>query len=137
MIPNSNRNPSSSDMGRFNGYNNCEYVREYYGVPACIGRRITFTSKSKGVRTGIIAEDRGHYIGVNFDEDKPGVVYNMHPREEGLEYGEMGKIRKMTRSQMRYQAYAEFSECYDSFADYLGIKDKKEKEWEKRFKLYS
>jgi hypothetical protein len=42
----------------------CEYARVYYGVPACIGRRVTVDGKP-----GIIAEDRGHYIGVNFDDD--------------------------------------------------------------------
>ncbi len=40
---------------------NYEYVRRYYGVPVCIGRKIIF----KG-RHGIITEDRGNYIGVNF-----------------------------------------------------------------------
>lgn len=92
----------------------CEYVRKYYGVPACIGRRILFKGKP-----GIIAEDRGHYIGVNFDEDKPGVICNVHPTD-GVEYGEMGKVRKMTRSQKRYRDYIR-SEYPGTFAEYLGI----------------
>lgn len=92
----------------------CEYVRNYYGVPACIGRRITFRGKE-----GIISEDRGHYIGVNFDEDKPGEVCNVHPTD-GVEYGGMGKIRKMTRSQARYRAYLR-SEADCTFAEWLGI----------------
>lgn len=75
---------------------NCEYVCQHYGVPAAIGRRVVVYGKP-----GIIAEDRGHYIGVNFDSDKPCVVRNAHPTSV-VEYGEMGVVRKMTRSQRRY-----------------------------------
>lgn len=92
----------------------CEYVRENYGVPACIGRRITFRGKE-----GVIAKDRGHYIGVNFDEDKPGQICNVHPTD-GVEYGEMGRIRKMTRSQARYQKWLH-SDIDCTFAEWLGI----------------
>lgn len=45
---------------------NCEYVRAHYNVPAEIGRRVVVDGKP-----GIITSDRGHYIGVNFDADKP------------------------------------------------------------------
>ena len=97
---------------------NCEYVQGYYGVPACIGRRITF----KG-RHGVIAEDRGHYIGVNFDDDKPTVIVNLHPTWE-VEYGEMGEVRKLTRSQQRYRDYMRGEYC-ESFAEWLGITPKR------------
>ena len=93
----------------------CEYVREYYGVPASIGVRVMFRG-----RPGIIAEDRGHYIGVNFDFDKPCAVFNVHPTD-GVEYGERGKIRKGTRSQRRYQEFLRVGDCYGSFAEFLGI----------------
>lgn len=62
----------------------CEYAKIHYQVPADIGRRVTVDG-----RPGIIAEDRGHYIGVNFDDDKPGVISNAHPTWE-VDYGEMG-----------------------------------------------
>jgi hypothetical protein len=91
----------------------CEYVRENYGVPAVIGRRVVV-----GGKPGIIAEDRGHYIGVNFDDDKPGVVCNAHPTSE-VEYGEMGKIRPMTRSQQRYRDYCRADSSL-SFAEWIG-----------------
>lgn len=78
---------------------NCEYVKEHYGVPACVGRRVIIRGKK-----GIIAEDRGHYIGVNFDTDKVGVIYNAHPID-GVEYGEMGKVREMTDSINHPQHY--------------------------------
>lgn len=91
----------------------CEYVRDYYGVPAVIGRRVVVYGKP-----GIIAADRGNYIGVNFDADKPGVISNAHPTSE-VEYGHMGTVRKMTRSQQRYAEYCEVSDCFDSFGDFL------------------
>jgi hypothetical protein len=92
----------------------CEYVRKYYNVPAVIGRRIEFDGKA-----GIIAEDRGNYIGVNFDKDKPSAILNLHPTYK-VKYLGMGKIRKMTRSQQRYKDYIR-SDVDCSFAEWLGI----------------
>ena len=94
---------------------NFEYVRDYYNVPACHGRRVVV-----GERPGIIAEDRGHYIGVNFDDSKPGFICNAHPTSE-VKYGEIGAIRKPTRSQKRYQDFLRYGDAYDSFAEFLGI----------------
>lgn len=96
---------------------NCEYVNNYYGVNACIGRRVEINGKA-----GIIAEDRGHYIGVNFDSDKPGVINNCHPTWK-VKYLGMGKIRKMTRAQARYQRYLEVSECFDDFISFCRYED--------------
>ena len=93
----------------------CEYVRKYYRVPACVGRRIVF----QGTRLGIIAEDRGNYIGVNFDSDRAGVICNVHPTDN-VEYGNMGMIRKPTASQKRYRDFIH-SEYSGTFAEYLGI----------------
>ena len=95
---------------------NCEYVCNYYKVPACIGRRVVVYGKP-----GIIYEDRGSYIGVNFDSDKPGMISNAHPTD-GVEYGEMGTLRKMTPSQKRYRDYIK-SETSLKFSEYLGIVD--------------
>lgn len=92
----------------------CEYAREHYGVPAEIGRRVTVNGEP-----GIIAEDRGHHIGVNFDKDKPGIIMPAHPTWK-VEYFGMGKIRKMTRAQKRYREYLEVSDCFDDFRHYLG-----------------
>ena len=91
----------------------CEYVRKYYGVPACIGRRVIAYGKP-----GIIAEDRGHYIGILLGCDKPGHVNNYHPTD-GIEYlDEVGKIRRPSRSQARYQRYLKYDDCFDSFIDF-------------------
>ena len=92
---------------------NCEYVKNTYGVPACIGRRVIAYGKP-----GIIAEDRGHYIGVLLDSDKPGCVHNYHP-VDGMEYGDMGRVRKMTPSQARYKRYLKMGECFDDFKHFL------------------
>lgn len=91
----------------------CQYVIENYGVPAVIGRRVIV-----GGKPGIIAADRGHYIGVNFDADRPGVICNAHPTSE-VEYLEMGVIRRMTKAQQRYRDYCDVSECFESFLHFL------------------
>lgn len=91
----------------------CEYVKEHYGVPADVGRRVVVNGKP-----GIIAADRGHYIGVTFDTDKPGTIRNAHPTWE-VEYGEMGKIRPMTRSQRMYAEYLEVADCFENFGHFL------------------
>lgn len=96
---------------------NCQYVRDYYGVPACIGRRVIAYGES-----GIIAEDRGHYIGINLDKDKPGRVSNYHPTD-GIKYLDMGTVRKPTRSQQNYRDYLR-ADCGLSFAEYMGFKAK-------------
>ena len=82
---------------------NCEYVSRFYNVPACIGRRILADGKP-----GIIAENRGAYLGVLLDEDKPNHIKFYHPTWK-IEYLGMGKVRKMRRSQARYQRYLKAS----------------------------
>jgi hypothetical protein len=94
----------------------CEYVKEHYGVPAEIGRRVLW--KERG---GIISEDRGHYIGVTFDDEKPGSVSNMHPTTEGLEYLGMGEVRRMTASQKRYQEFLNADWFNGTFSEWIGI----------------
>jgi len=95
----------------------CEYVRENYGVPAHVGMLVVVNGKP-----GIIAEDRGHHIGVNFDHDKPGVISTCHPTWK-VEYTmKSGEIRQLTKAQQRakdrYQRYREYSDCFDSFLDF-------------------
>lgn len=91
----------------------CSYVRSHYGVPAEIGRRVSIAGKP-----GIITADRGQYIGVTFDTDKPYVVHNAHPTSDVV-YGEMGVPRRLTRSQKRYQAYLDVADLYEDFRHYL------------------
>lgn len=89
-----------------------DYVKRHYGVPADIGRRVEVDGKP-----GIIAADRGHYIGVNFDADKPGVISNCHPTWRVV-YGEMGTIRKLTRSQMGTDTKIEWA--HHTFNPWIG-----------------
>jgi hypothetical protein len=93
----------------------CSYVQQHYGVPAEIGRRVLVYGKP-----GVITEDMGHYIGVNLDEDKPGRVRPYHPTD-GVEYLDMGKVRKGTRSQSNYQDFLR-ADCGYTFGEWLKIK---------------
>lgn len=97
---------------------NCQYVREHYGVSATIGRRVVI-----GGRPGVIVADRGHYIGVNFDDENPGLIHNAHPTSE-VEYGEIGTVRKLSKSQQRYRDYLEVADLFPSFAAFLGVREK-------------
>lgn len=104
-----------------------EHIIKHYNVPACIGRRVIVDGEH-----GVIAEDQGHYIGVLFDRSKPNYIEPCHPTWE-VEYLEMGKVRKMTRSQKRYQEYLYQREWNDqSFAEWMGFdkasRERREKE---------
>lgn len=90
-----------------------EYVNKYYGVNACIGRAV----EVNGV-PGVIVEDKGHYIGVNFDTDKPGAVKPCHPTWE-VKYLGMRKIRKLTKSQERGMRWLEYGHMFESFMDFV------------------
>ena len=89
-----------------------EYVVSNYNVPAEYGRCVRYKGKE-----GVITEDRGNYIGVTFNDEKPGTVSNFHPKTDGLEYLGIGKIRKITKSQLRYRDYLH-SEYPGSFAEF-------------------
>lgn len=89
------------------------YVRRYYGVPAQLGRQVTV-----GGRSGIITADRGAYIGVTFDDDKPTSVLPCHPTSQVV-YGELRTPRPLTRSQKRYRDYLEVADAYEGFQHYL------------------
>jgi hypothetical protein len=99
-----------------------QYIIDYYDVPACIGRRVVIAGEP-----GIIVADRGQYIGVTLDSDKPNTVNNYHPTDHVV-YGEMGIPRKPTRAQQRWMEYKEVADCFpDGFRDYLRyLKHKKE-----------
>lgn len=106
---------------------NCEYVQQYYKVPACIGRRVIVNG-----RAGVIAEDCGNHIGVTFDDDKPGQISNCHPTWR-VEYLGIGKVRPMTRSQRRYRRFIEYGDCFDDFLDFCRWHDEPERSWNRGF----
>ncbi|MCK5616290.1 hypothetical protein KAR91_81260 [Candidatus Pacearchaeota archaeon] len=45
--------------------------------------------------------------------------------------GEIKPRKKQTRSQLRYQRYLEFADCFDSFRDFLSWDGKPAREWNK------
>lgn len=105
----------------------CQYVRDYYGVPAEIGRRVVVNGEP-----GVIAEDRGHHIGVLFDKDTPGTVYPCHPTWRA-EYHGMGEVRQLPtrkrRAKERYQRYREYGDGFDSFRQFLAWDADPERSW--------
>ena len=101
----------------------CEYASKYYNVPADMGRRVTVDGKP-----GVIAEDRGAYIGVNFDEDKPQHISPCHPTWK-VEYGEMGKVRPLTKAQQRYKRFLEYGDSFDSFIEFCRWDAEPERSW--------
>ena len=103
---------------------NCEYVQNHYGVPAEIGRRVKFNSEF-----GTIAEDRGHYIGVNFDRDKPGKIFNVHPTDDVEYLDEIAKVRKVSRGAARYARFLEYGDCFRNFVDYCRWDADPERSW--------
>jgi len=106
-----------------------EWINQNYGVKAEIGLRVIVDGKP-----GIIAKDCGNYLGVNFDEDKPGVIRNCHPTWK-VEYLEMGKIRPMTAGQKRYQEFLNADWFDGNFAQWLGVdsESRDRREFAKRY----
>ncbi len=96
---------------------NFEYIREYYKVPAEYGREIMI----EGNRKGIITQDKGNYIGVNFNDKKPGHIESLHPTWN-VEYLGIGKVRPMTKGQHRYQEFMNADYFSGTFSEWLGIK---------------
>lgn len=99
------------------------YVRTYYGVPACKGRIVEVNGKK-----GVIVKDLGHYIGVVFEGDKPNQISHCHPTWK-VTYLGLGKVPTMTRSQQRYQRYLEYGDSFDSFIEFCRWDACKERSW--------
>lgn len=93
--------------------NEDSYVKQRYKVPDDVGRMVHYRD-----RTGVIYQLGGNYVNVNFDDRKPGHIEYVHPTDPNLTYGSMGKIRKMTRGQIRYREYLR-SETSSTFGEWL------------------
>lgn len=96
-----------------------EYIKNRYQVPAEIGREVLLKD-----RKGVIAEDMGNYVGVLFDDCKPGHISPCHPTWEMTYLETYGKIRKMSKSQQRYAEFRRADWFNGSFSEWLGIKKK-------------
>lgn len=92
----------------------CEYVRQHYGVPACIGRRVVAYGKP-----GIITADRGHYIGIALDDDPKHRINNYHPTHE-IVYGDMAEKLPKPPKRSNYDKFQDDDTGLD-FHEWLGI----------------
>ena len=93
-----------------------EYIKDHYGVDISLGMEVEFNGD-----TGVVTADRGHYVGVTFDKDKPGAMSNIHPTDEAIKFtGRVRKIRGMTRPQRNYQGYLRL-ESDLTFAEWMGF----------------
>lgn len=96
-----------------------DYVQRTYGVPARRGRRVRVYG-----RLAVIVEDRGHHLGITYDDARPGVVHSAHPTD-GMEYlEEVTQPRRVSRSARRYQEFLA-SDSGLSFREWLGIRGRK------------
>jgi len=95
-----------------------DYISKHYNVPAEYGREVIIDG-----RKGVIVEDMGNYIGVNFHGEKSTMVHPCHPTW-CIEYLGIVPLPKITASQRRYKEYIELDSGI-SFREYLGIKKSK------------
>lgn len=102
-----------------------EYVKKHYDVPACIGRVVLW----EGIM-GVIVKDRGHYIGVTLDCEKPTIIHSLHP-DDVVYLDEIREPRKLTRAQERYQRYLRLSDCmeFDNFMHFCYLDSEKKGVW--------
>ena len=103
-----------------------EYINKSYGVNACVGRRVIIDGEP-----GVIVGTKNAHIKVNFDNTKASDYSYCHPAWR-VEYLEMGKVRKLTAGQKRYQEYLD-ADTGCTFAEWLGV-DKASKERREQYK---
>ena len=105
-----------------------EYINKSYGVNACIGRRVIVDGEP-----GIIVGTNNAHLEVNFDHLKASDISYCHPTWR-VEYLEIGKVRKLTPGQKRYQEYLN-ADCCESFAEWIGVDkaSRERREWAKKY----
>lgn len=96
--------------------NNFEYIKNAYGVPAEMYREVIVNGDR-----GVITEDMGNYIGVNF-YDKP-TVYSLpcHPTWEVTyldTFNPKPPVLKISRSKKRYLDYLR-ADCSETFSEWI------------------
>ncbi len=93
------------------GYDPLQYIRDYYEVPAVIGRVVYYKD-----RRGVVCGSHGPHVKIWLEGDKNPGYY--HPTYELTWTDEIGPLPKLTRSQKMYRAYLDMDVC-DSFHDFL------------------
>lgn len=99
-----------------------EYINKTYGLDVKLNQRVVIDGKG-----GIIVSDEGHYLGVNFDKDKPSIVSHCHPTWN-IEYLGIGKPRKLTKSQERGRRWLEYGDMFESFMDFVRWDEQQQRE---------
>lgn len=99
---------------------NFEYVNQYYGVSACVGRRVVAYGEP-----GTIVKDYGQYIGIVLDTAPHALPERYHPTD-GIEYGDVVEYVLPKLSARKYEAKRKFQEYLDAdsghdFHEWLGI----------------
>lgn len=97
-----------------------EYVNQYYGVNACVGRRVLAYGKP-----GTIVKDFGHHIGIILDDEPLSEPGRYHPID-GITYGEVvdyAPPKLSSRKQRAKQNYRDFidADYGHDFHEWLGI----------------
>lgn len=122
------------------------YIRDYYQVPAVVGRRVTAYGKP-----GVILSAINAYIGVALDEDPKKRILPHHPTDEIVYCDEVTKAEDLplkewevltagrfgcwhsdwqyivrvwacTRAQAKYAAYVAGDDCYEDATAMLSFK---------------
>jgi hypothetical protein len=97
-----------------------QYIQDYYKVPAETGRRVSHQGKE-----GVITRAINQYIEIHFDGDKkPRGPF--HPTCD-ITYLGMGKVPKLTASQLRWQRYRESDHAFPNFRSFLAHEKEKKK----------
>lgn len=97
-----------------------KYVNQYYGVNACIGRRVVAYGEP-----AVIVKDFGNHIGIVLDSNPQSAPEPYHP-VDGIEYGEIidYQPRKLNfRKEIGKRKYQEYldADYGGSFSEWLGI----------------
>jgi hypothetical protein len=93
------------------GYDPLQYVRDYYKVPAYVGRVVY-----AGGKRGVVVGASGPHLKVNLDGARHPGVY--HPTDSMRWTEETAPLPKRTRSQRNYDAYLH-SETTESFIEFM------------------
>jgi len=95
---------------------NFDYVKSAYKVPAEMHREVIVNGKK-----GVITQDMGNYIGVNFYDNLTPHALPCHPTWEVTyldTFNRQPPILKLSKSKQRYQQYLQ-SECSESFSEWI------------------
>lgn len=92
-------------------YDPLQYVRDYYHVPAVVGRVVY----ARGKR-GVVVGASGPHVKVHIDGERRAGIY--HPTDEMRWTDEFAPLPKKTRAERNYDAYLH-SETSETFIEFM------------------